>query len=505
MSRATIVTMIAIAGGCGDNVVSQPLECTDVTPPETGLTLDGAREAHRRAALRQRLRYRETIEPGYTLRETAKIADQNRIDQGAVCAQELLEAGRVLFEHPFTYGDGLAAGTVSVPFVRVQSGRRGGPETTTCTSCHWRGGAGGAGGIADNSFLLGDGDRVSSADSRNPPALFGAGAAQRIAAEMSTDLAAIRDGAVALAKRTARPVEVELVTKGVSFGVLGVRADGQLDTDNVRGIDRDLIIRPFGWKGTAATIAEFVTEAAAVHLGIQSEQATQLVTGPDPLELGAGPVEDPDEDGIADELTSGQISALAAYIASLDMPIMLPHQRPQDVTDPSGPTEPYLLEEWTRGRVVFEQLGCATCHIPSLPLARPIITIGSGAKRGGVELDLSRDTEAPRPTFDAETASFPVFVFSDFKRHDLGEDNRSQHIHAGVGTRLYLTRRLWGLADTAPYFYDGRSVTVEHAIGRHGGEAAFARSAWSSTSPENRTALRVFLAGLRRAPRFIVP
>lgn len=505
MRRAAIVVMITLVGGCGDNLVLPPLVCADVTPPDTGLTLDGAREAHRRAALRQRLRYREAVDPGYTLRETAKIADQDRIDQGAVCAQDLLEAGRVLFEHPFAYADGLAAGAEQVPFRRVQTGRRGGPETTACTSCHWRGGAGGAGGVADASFLLGDGDRVSSADARNPPALFGAGPAQALAAEMSADLAAIRDGAAARARRTGDPVEVELVTKDIHFGVLRVGPDGELDTDDVGGVDRDLIVRPFGWKGTAATIEEFVSEAAAVHLGMQSEHATQLSTRPDPLELGTGPPEDPDEDGIADELTSGQITAIAAYIASLDTPVMIPHERPQDVTDPTGPTEPYLVEEWTRGRVVFEQLGCATCHVPSLPLARPVVTIRPVASRGGVELDLSRDTEAPRPTFDTASASFRVFVFSDFKRHDLGDANRSQHVHSGVGTRMYLTRRLWGLADTGPYFYDGRSVTVEHAIDRHGGEAAFARDAWRSTSVEDQAALRIFLAGLRRAPRFIVP
>ena len=505
MRRATIAAAITALAACGDNVRVDPPDCRGRTPPPTGLTLDGAREAHRRAALRQRLRLREAIDPGYTLRETARLADQDRIERGEVCTQDLIETGRILFEHPFNYADGLAAGPEPAPFRRVQRGRRGGPETTTCTSCHWRGGPAGAGGILDDSFLLGDGDRTSSADARNPPALFGAGTVQALAEEMSAELATVRDHAVAQARTTHRSIDVELVTKGISFGVLHVSAQGVLESSDVHGIDRDLVVRPFGWKGTSATIAEFVTEAAAVHLGIQSDEVTQLTSGRDPLEVGAGPVEDPDNDGIAGELTTGQVTALAAYVAALDIPVMLPHERPQDPANPSGPTQPYLVEEWTRGRAVFQDLGCATCHVPSLPLARPTVTIRPLTGHGGISLDVSRETEAPRPTYDAASASYPVFVFSDFKRHDLGDANQSQHLQAGVAPRLYLTRRLWGLGDTAPYLYDGRSSTVEHAIERHGGEAAYARAGWSAASADDRTALRVFLTGLRRAPRFVVP
>ncbi|HVV81561.1 MAG TPA: di-heme oxidoredictase family protein, partial [Kofleriaceae bacterium] len=351
-------------------------------------------------------------------------------------------------------------------------------------------------------------DRTSTGDARNPPSLLGAGVAQAIGEEMTADLARLRDAARARAHDTGQVVDVALETKGVSFGTLHVRPDGQLDTDDVHGIDSDLVVRPFGWKGTSATVADFVAEAAAVHFGIQTEGLAGAVaagSSPDPLLLGSGPADDPDRDGITDELTAGQLTALAAHVALLELPIGGPHERPVDRTDPTGPTEPYLVDEWAHGREVLDQLGCTTCHVPRMVLARSTVTIRAPGAAAGVTVDLARDAEAPRLVYDAAAGGYPVFAFSDFKRHDLGDDNAALHLHQGIARRLYLTRRLWGVGASAPYFHDGRSPTIDDAIARHGGEAAFARTAWEAAPDEDRTALRVFLTALRRAPRITIP
>lgn len=459
---------------CGDNVTRvEDLPVCGASPPATGLSIDAAREAHRRAALRQRLREREAVEPGYTVRVTAELVEQARIDQGLVCPEDLYETGRILFEHQFSFTDGL-----SQQFRRVQTGRQGGPETTSCTSCHWRGGPGGGGGLPDATFLLGDGDTVSSADMRNPPALIGAGAVQALAAEMTAELAALKRSAIANA-----PASVELITKGVSFGTLHVDKSGNVDTSEVRGIDRDLVIKPFGWKGTTATIREFVTEAAALHFGIEAEGADEIQP---PLTLAGD-----------SELTAGQVTAIGVYVAALETPVMRPHERPVDLAVPQGATEPFLVDEWIRGRDLFEQVGCASCHRPSLVLNRPVVGIGS------VEVDLTRDAESPRLTADG--GGYPVFLFSDLKRHDLGDANAAIHLQAGIATKFYLTRRLWGLAGAPPYFYDGQATTVDHAIARHGGEAAAARDAWNALGLADSSALRIFLTSLRREPRLIIP
>jgi mono/diheme cytochrome c family protein len=471
VSRAHVVWLLLAA--CAPRPPDPP--CPGFAP--TGLTLDAAREAHRRAALRQELRYREAEEPGYTLRATAATADQGRIDRGEACAVDLFETGRLLFEHAFTPAEGLDG-----PPRRVQLDRRGGPETTSCASCHWRGGVAGAGGLPDDTFLLGDGDRVSSGDARNPPALQGAGAVEALAAEMSADLAGLR--AAALARHAAG--DVELTTKGVGFGTLHVTADGRVDTRDVHGVDPDLVIRPFGWKGTAATINEFTAESAALHFGITS--ADVLATNP----IARAPLTLPPS--AAPELTAGQLTALAVYVAALELPIV----RPLD--GDGGPFEP---DRWQRGRALFETVGCADCHRPKLVLNRPIVTIRSPVTGGAFALALDRDAEAPRLARAGD--GYPVELFSDLKRHDLGPGGASRHVQGGVAPRLYLTRRLWGLGDAGPYFHDGAAATIDAAIARHDGEAALARDNWDTLADADRGALRIFLTSLRRAPRLQIP
>jgi CxxC motif-containing protein (DUF1111 family) len=63
---------------------------------------------------------------------------------------------------------------------------------------------------------------------------------------------------------------------------------------------------------------------------------------------------------------------------------------------------------------------------------------------------------------------------------------------------MFLTRPLWGLAETAPYLHDGRAPTVHDAILLHGGEAAAARDAYLALDAKGRASVRVFLASLSR-------
>ncbi len=362
----------------------------------------------------------------------------------------------------------------------MQRERAGGPDTTSCVSCHWRGGPAGAGGLPDDSYLLGDGDRVSSADARNPPALAGAGAVQALSDEMTAELADERARAIAEAKRTGHAIEVALAAKGVGFGALHVSPSGRVDTRDVRGIDVDLVVRPFGWKGTAATLVEQLAESTALHFGIAT--ASGAATH-DPL---APPLAPP-------AMSEGQLAALAVYLATLDTPI----SRPDDVPEPFAP------DAWAHGRALFADVGCASCHVPVLALRSPIATIRTQA--GEVAVDLSRDAAVPRLARDPATGGYPVELYSDLKRHDLGDANAATHHHAGIGTRMYLTRRLWGLGDTGPYFHDGESASIDAAIARHGGEAQNARDAWTALRDPERDALRVFLTALRRAPQLQVP
>ena len=72
-------------------------------------------------------------------------------------------------------------------------------------------------------------------------------------------------------------------------------------------------------------------------------------------------------------------------------------------------------------------------------------------------------------------------------------------------SRAYLTPRLWGMADSAPYLHDGRAPGIDHAIAGHDGEGAASRAAFEALAPEQKGELRVYLMSLRRAPRVVVP
>ena len=480
---------------------------------QTGLDLPAARAAYRHHLRRHELRMLEALRPGSTL-ETLASNLTTHPGAPAQCLSDLQQAGRIVFEHEFSYSDGLAAGesarmsseTSRGPFTRVQSDS-GGPETLSCTSCHWRGGLAGAGEIVDNTFLLGDGEHITSADARNPPPLHGVAVVELLAREMSAELAEQRRTARAQAMRTGETTEVSLTAKGVAFGRLTARPDGTLDTEDVAGVDADLIVRPFGWKGNFETLPEFIVESLQVHFGIQATALATAGQQTDPKLIGKGPPEDPDQDGVEDELPDALLVSMIAYLAALPLPVVEPWEPLpplEPVAEPLPPPNARRFgEPWARGRELFSELGCATCHQPMLVLHDPTYRLQIGHER--VEIDLARSGAAPRLQYDPQLGGYPVWLFSDLRRHNLGDRNRSQHVHRGVARAEYQTRRLWGLAHSAPYLHDGRAPDLDTAIAGHDGEARGVSEAFEGLAFEDQGALRVYLLSLRRAASLMIP
>ena len=73
-----------------------------------------------------------------------------------------------------------------------------------------------------------------------------------------------------------------------------------------------------------------------------------------------------------------------------------------------------------------------------------------------------------------------------------------------IPASVYLTRPLWGLAETAPYLHDGRAPTVHDAIVLHGGRLP-PRDAYLALDERGRASVRVFLLSLSRQPKLFVP
>jgi CxxC motif-containing protein (DUF1111 family) len=111
----------------------------------------------------------------------------------------------------------------------------------------------------------------------------------------------------------------------------------------------------------------------------------------------------------------------------------------------------------------------------------------------------------PALRYEPNLGGYPVWLFSDLKRHDMGKANVARHVQRGVALGEYLTPRLWGVADSAPYLHDGRAPSFDYAISGHDGEGAAARAAFAALSVPEKGALRVYLMSLRRASRVVVP
>ena len=497
--------LVIACGRSGEETASWRADCPPIARRDP-LGREAARDAQRLAARRHELRLREAAAPGSFLREMHATLDAKRIAAGRMCPDELDDLGQLLFEHEYEFADGLGGGASATapagPFRRVHQGLFGGPETISCPSCHWVGGPNGAGAETDLAFLAGDGERPTSGDARNAPALVGLGVVQALAAEMSRELQGERDGLVRDAAHAGADREVRLTAKGVDFGVLRASAKGALDASGVRGVDADLVVKPFGWKGTLATFADFAAEALQVHLGIQSDV---LLASASPEVVGSGKdPADPDGDGVRSELGRGPFAAMSVHLAVLEMPTVEPliqdRQMPAAAQGLLPPTTTSFAYDFQRGRQQFHDLGCTGCHVPMLVLRSPMLALD-----GVPPIDLAKEMHEPGLRFDADLGGYPVWLFSDLKRHDMGPANAAQHVQNGVALREYLTPRLWGVSDSPPYLHDGRAPSFDYAIAGHDGDGAAARAAFLALPLEERGPLRVYLMSLRRASRLVVP
>jgi hypothetical protein len=86
-------------------------------------------------------------------------------------------------------------------------------------------------------------------------------------------------------------------------------------------------------------------------------------------------------------------------------------------------------------------------------------------------------------------------VFTDFKRHDLGPNFYERNYDGTLQTQ-FMTRPLWGIGTKSSFGHDGRSISLDEVILRHGGEAQAARDAYASLSEPLSTAVQKFLRSL---------
>lgn len=223
----------------------------------------------------------------------------------------------------------------------------------------------------------------------------------------------------------------------------------------------ELALGLFGWKASNPTVRQQSAGAFSGDIGISTPSAPNpygdctnnqdaclaMTSGVQPR---LGETEAPDP----------VLDLVTFYASNLAVPMR------RDVDDP------YVL----RGKELFNDVGCASCHTPSYVTSR-----------------------------DAATAAHQfqlIWPYSDFLLHDMGEglaDNRP--VGDASGTE-WKTPPLWGIGLTqtvnghTQFLHDGRARSLLEAVLWHGGEAQAARDAVVTMPTDDRTALITFLESL---------
>jgi len=245
---------------------------------------------------------------------------------------------------------------------------------------------------------------------RNTPALFGAGRIDAISSEVLVAVAALQ------------PAE----------------ARGRVSRTQAGRIGR------FGWKGQIPSLHEFVRGACANELGLEVPGHSQATSPLAPSKKAKGL-----------DLTEPDCDALVAYIRALPAPV---------VVDPSGPQG---TEDMREGRRLFADVGCASCHTPTL-----------GNVRG---------------------------IYSDLLLHDMGPSLSDSGSTYGIGgpdtpggptPREWRTPPLWGYRDSGPYLHDGRAQSLEEVVALHEGQGKASAHRFFALASQERSQVEAFLKSL---------
>ncbi|HET7504702.1 MAG TPA: di-heme oxidoredictase family protein [Kofleriaceae bacterium] len=217
----------------------------------------------------------------------------------------------------------------------------------------------------------------------------------------------------------------------------------------------------FGWKNQHASLLSFAGDAYVNEMGVTNRlfQTENTSNGTN--------VQGTVFDGKADpagtgEDDAGDIDQFTLFMRSLKAP-------------PRGPINGAV----TAGQTVFNNIGCATCHVGS------INTIAAGsAVNGGAFV------------CPAALGDKTIHPFGDFLLHNVNTGDGIVQ-NGGQGTRNQVrTAPLWGIRARNRLMHDGLSFTVSEAITRHGGQASTAVSNFNALSATDRANLLAFINSL---------
>lgn len=207
----------------------------------------------------------------------------------------------------------------------------------------------------------------------------------------------------------------------------------------------------FGRKAQTTSILQQTVEAYLQDMGITSDFLPD--ENRNPL---AGHAHDAADVVPDPEVSAGTVFAVVNYLRLLA---------------PPAPGEPDASRD--RGSVLFTDIGCASCHVPTLYTGTVAVSALSNK---------------------------PVTLYSDLLLHDMGDALADHRADQGANGREWRTTPLWGLRllrqflnGEAFLLHDGRARTIEEAIVLHGGEAQRSRDRFTGLNPADRAALLEFV------------
>jgi CxxC motif-containing protein (DUF1111 family) len=310
-----------------------------------------------------------------------------------------------------------------------------------------------------------------------------------------------------------RSVTLDLRSKGLRYGRIRALPDGSVDTSQVDGVDADLRVKPFFAQGGTISMREFAIGAFKAEMGLEApDEILCAVTdpvNPQKRTSPAGFVYDPskdhferppvcdrnadgDRDGVRNEIDTAVVDYMEFYLLNYFKP-------------GTGPGSSRTRD----GLNLMNQVSCTGCHVQNLPIRQDrrvadVETVHDPVRGIFNRLFATATTRFvvqppdsdPHPQILPARQSFMVAnIFTDLKRHDLGPAFHEREFDGSLVTKM-MTEPLWGIGTTAPYGHDGRSMNIEEAILRHGGEALASRNSFASLASDDRRKILEFLQTL---------
>lgn len=241
---------------------------------------------------------------------------------------------------------------------------------------------------------------------------------------------------------------------GISGRPNYVESKGSLSPEDVHIPNNGLYIGRFGKKAKEMTLRDQVVFALKQDIGLTSDFDTQ-----DPVNYG---VSANAVDEVADpEVGSDVVEKLTFYMRTLKAPTRRNENDPDVIA----------------GELIFEQIGCAKCHTPTLTTAES-------------EIEAISEKE--------------FHPYTDLLLHDMGSALDDGYPEGSATGSEWRTPPLWGLGlaedsqgGTGYYLHDGRATTLTEAIGYHStGEASSIASNFDALTAEEQAQLIKFLKSL---------